>query len=100
MKLPQKNQNLINSFISKGTPFQQKVWQEITKIPKGQTRTYQQIANQIGRPKAVRAVANAIAANRIFYHIPCHRVIRSNGQIGEYRWGKDLKEKILRWETQ
>lgn len=82
-----------------GTPFQVKVWNELRNIPIGQIRTYQQIANRIGKPKAVRAVANAIGANPIAIIVPCHRVIRSDGTIGGYRWGKELKKMLLNRET-
>ncbi|UQB41541.1 methylated-DNA--[protein]-cysteine S-methyltransferase [Thiomicrospira microaerophila] len=78
-----------------GSAFQQNVWQALLSIPFGQTRSYQEIANQIKHPKAVRAVANAVAANPIAWFIPCHRVIRSNGQIGGYAWGIALKKQLL-----
>jgi methylated-DNA-[protein]-cysteine S-methyltransferase len=73
----------------------QTVWAEIKKIPFGQTLSYQQLATKIGKPKAVRAVASAVAANKKFYLIPCHRIIKSNGEIGEYRWGKTTKKILL-----
>lgn len=85
-------------FDIKGTDFQLKVWRELQKIPFGQTATYQQIAERIGEPKAVRAVATAIGQNPIAVLIPCHRVIHSDGTIGEYHWGKDLKKRLLEWE--
>ncbi|MDR2841321.1 MAG: methylated-DNA--[protein]-cysteine S-methyltransferase [Paludibacter sp.] len=81
--------------IAKGTDFQVTVWNELRKIPFGETRTYSQIAQQIGRPSAVRAVANAVGANKISYIIPCHRVIRSDGGIGGFRWGVEVKRKLL-----
>jgi O-6-methylguanine DNA methyltransferase len=74
------------------------VFQELKKIPFGQTKSYQEIANAINKPKAVRAVASSIAKNKTFYLIPCHRVIKSNGEIGEYRWGKNLKKILLQIE--
>ena len=83
---------------SQGTPFQQKVWNELLKIPKGQVRTYQDIAHAIGNPKAVRAVANAIGANTLPIIVPCHRVIRKNGTLGGYRWGIEKKKKLLKKE--
>ena len=81
-----------------GTPFQIKVWKALLKIKRGQTKTYSDIAKMIGRPTAVRAVASAIAKNNIAILIPCHRVIRSDGSIGEYRWGKKLKRELLQSE--
>ena len=88
----------------KGTLFQKKVWLELTKIPKGKTITYKELASSIGKPKAVRAVANAVGANpcaprpngrsvgRAF--IPCHRVICSNGSLGGYSGKGGIKTKI------
>ena len=68
----------------KGTNFQIKVWKEIAKIPKGKTKSYKEIAIAIGRPKSSRAVANACGKNPYPIEIPCHRVIKSNGEIGGY----------------
>ncbi len=70
--------------IPDGTPFQQKVWSELLKIPKGKTITYKELAVRIGKPRAIRAVANAVGANKILVTIPCHRVVRSDGGIGGY----------------
>lgn len=78
-----------------GTAFQRKVWQALLEIPSGTTETYQQVAERIGDPKAVRPLANAVAANPIAVIIPCHRVVRSDGKIGGYRWGEDVKRKLL-----
>lgn len=78
-----------------GTDFQIKVWHALMKIPSGATTTYAQIAEMIGKPKAVRAVGTAIGKNPIAYLVPCHRVLRTDGGISGYRWGKELKEKIL-----
>jgi O-6-methylguanine DNA methyltransferase len=75
--------------------FTKTVLAEVNNIPFGETRSYKQIADNIGNPKAVRAVASAIASNKKFYLIPCHRVIKSDGKIGEYRWGKSLKKILL-----
>jgi AraC family transcriptional regulator of adaptative response/methylated-DNA-[protein]-cysteine methyltransferase len=77
------------------TAFQWKVWRALQKIPYGKTATYGEIAREIGRPKAVRAVANACANNRAALVIPCHRAIRADGDSGGYRWGAARKEKIL-----
>jgi AraC family transcriptional regulator of adaptative response/methylated-DNA-[protein]-cysteine methyltransferase len=81
-----------------GTPFQVDVWRELQRIPSGTVRSYQEIANAIGKPKSVRAVANAVGANPIAVLVPCHRVVRSDGSLGGYRWGKELKKKLLKRE--
>jgi len=81
-----------------GTPFQLQVWEALLTIPEGQLRTYQDIADQIVKPKAVRAVATAIGQNPIAYLIPCHRVIRATGMVGEYHWQKGRKLALLAWE--
>lgn len=82
-----------------GTAFQRKVWSELRQIPRGERRTYQQVANSIGAPAAVRAVANACGANPTALVVPCHRVVRSDGGTGGYRWGSERKEAILRLES-
>jgi AraC family transcriptional regulator of adaptative response/methylated-DNA-[protein]-cysteine methyltransferase len=81
-----------------GTAFQHKVWQALMMIPKGQTRSYAQLAASVGMPKAARAVARACASNKVAVLVPCHRVIRGDGSLGGYRWGLPLKERILRQE--
>jgi len=81
-----------------GTDFQQSIWRALQRIPAGKTTTYAQIAEAIGRPKAVRAVGTAIGANPIAFLIPCHRVIRSDGGLGGFRWGLECKKKMLEWE--
>ena len=80
-----------------GTTFQKKVWKELLKIPKGETRSYKEIANAIGNPKAARAVANACGKNPYPIKIPCHRAIRSDGSIGGYSGigGSNTKLKLL-----
>lgn len=78
-----------------GTPFQLRVWQALLDIPYGETRSYRDIAHAIGQPNSVRAVANACGANPISLLIPCHRVIRHNGEIGGYRWGSERKRWLL-----
>lgn len=88
------------SICLKGTPFQTEVWKVLLQIPYGHTVSYSDIARMMGRPKAVRAIASAIAANRIAFVVPCHRVVRSNGDYGEYRWGKELKKTIIEWENE
>lgn len=78
-----------------GTDFQKKVWRALTHIPSGKIISYKELAQQIGMPTAYRAVANAIGANPIAVVIPCHRVIRSDGNFGGYRWGADIKKSLL-----
>ncbi len=82
-----------------GTEFQLKVWEALLKIPAGKLVTYFDVAIQIGNPKASRAVGSAIARNPIAYLIPCHRVIKKVGGIGEYRWGSTRKTAIIGWEA-
>ncbi len=86
--------------IPNGTSFQQSVWREIIKIPRGTVVTYKMLATRIGRPEAVRAVANAVGANPLVGTIPCHRVIRSDGTLGGYsgRGGVTAKRKLLKIE--
>lgn len=78
-----------------GTPFQLAVWKALTRIPHGATASYRDIAEQIGEPKACRAVGNAIGRNPVMILIPCHRIVRSNGQMGGFRWGTALKRELL-----
>ena len=82
-----------------GTNFQLKVWEALLTIPQGAVTTYQQIAESIGNPKAVRAVGTAIGDNPIAYLIPCHRVIRKEGILGEYRWGSTRKKALVGLEA-
>jgi len=82
-----------------GTAFQQRVWQALREIPCGETATYSDIANKIGMPKAVRAVASACAANTLAVAIPCHRVIRQDGSLSGYRWGIERKKALLEIEA-
>ena len=79
----------------RGTAFQQRVWAALQAIPPGQTATYTEIARAIGQPKAVRAVAQACAANPLAVAIPCHRVVRSDGDLSGYRWGVERKRKLI-----
>lgn len=81
-----------------GTAFQRRVWLALQSIPAGATATYTQIAAQIGSPRAVRAVASACASNQIAVAIPCHRVIRSDGELAGYRWGLHRKKLLLERE--
>jgi len=83
----------------RGTAFQQRVWQALQKIPCGQTCSYTEIAELIGAPKAVRAVAGACAANVLAVAIPCHRVVRNDGNLSGYRWGVERKRALLDAES-
>ena len=79
----------------RGTAFQQRVWQALRQIPSGETASYAQIAQRIGSPKSVRAVAQACASNTLAVAIPCHRVVRSDGALTGYRWGVERKRELL-----
>lgn len=81
-----------------GTEFQILVWRTLMKIPRGTTVSYRDVAQLMGRPTATRAVANAIGRNTLAVLIPCHRVRRTDGGLGKYRWGADRKQAILDWE--
>src|SRR5262249_50543182 len=81
-----------------GTPFQKRVWQALKKVPRGSTKSYQDIAKKIGAPKSSRAVAQACAANRVAILIPCHRIVRTNGSLSGYRWGISRKKMLLEQE--
>ncbi len=83
----------------RGTTFQKQVWQVLQKIPYGETCTYKDIANQINKPKSVRAVGKACGANQIALIIPCHRVVKNDGSLGGYRWGIERKQKLLNQES-
>lgn len=79
----------------RGTAFQWKVWQALTRIPAGETRSYAELARAVGRPSATRAVASACARNPLALVVPCHRVVRADGAAGGYRWGTDVKQALL-----
>jgi len=83
----------------RGTAFQERVWQALREIPAGRTASYAEIAQRIGSPKAVRAVAQACGANSLAVAIPCHRVVRSDGNLSGYRWGVERKRLLLERET-
>lgn len=83
----------------RGTAFQERVWQALQSIPVGSTASYAEIAQRIGAPKAMRAVAQACAANTLAVAIPCHRVVRSDGNLSGYRWGVERKRQLLERET-
>ena len=87
----------MTKLLLKGTPFQLKVWNYLKNIPKGSVKTYRDVAKAIGKPKAARAVANAIGKNPCPVKIPCHRVIRSDGSLGGYsgRGGINKKRRLL-----
>lgn len=82
----------------KGTNFQLKVWEALLRIPMGEVTTYKGIAATIQHPKAMQAVGSAVGANHVAYLIPCHRVIRKDGILGEYRWSSARKKSIIGWE--
>jgi AraC family transcriptional regulator of adaptative response/methylated-DNA-[protein]-cysteine methyltransferase len=83
----------------KGTPFQIKVWETLLKVPMGDLTTYSELAQAMRHPRAVRAVGSAVGHNPVAFLIPCHRVIRSDGKIGEYHWGSTRKNAIIGWEA-
>lgn len=101
-KKPKGNQVVIDiekyKIAPQGTDFQKKVWNALLKIPKGKTVTYSELAKKIGAPKAVRAVASAVAKNKIALLIPCHRVVPKTGGVGKYRWGSERKRMIIHAE--
>lgn len=83
----------------KATPFQLRVWELLLRIPQGQACSYGQLAHAIGQPGAARAVGTAVGDNPVAFLIPCHRVIRSSGIVGDYHWGSDRKMALLGWES-
>lgn len=83
----------------RATDFQQLVWQALLQVPRGQVRSYAQIAVAIGRPNAVRAVARACAQNPVAVLVPCHRVIGAHGELTGYRWGLERKQQLLQLES-
>ena len=82
----------------RGTVFQRRVWDELRRIPRGETRTYQEIARAIGVPAAVRAVGSACGANPVALVVPCHRAVRADGGLGGYAWGLPVKKRLLETE--
>ena len=83
----------------RATAFQAQVWEYLQSIPAGGTRSYAQVATALGRPRAARAVARACASNKLAVVIPCHRVIRGDGELGGYKWGLQRKKALLDIET-
>ena len=81
-----------------GTPFQQRVWDAVVKVPFGSTTSYGDLAKSIGGIGHSRAVGQAVGANPIVFLIPCHRVLATSGEVGGYRWGIEVKERLLEWE--
>jgi AraC family transcriptional regulator of adaptative response/methylated-DNA-[protein]-cysteine methyltransferase len=90
-------QSRLHVFV-KGTNFQLKVWEALLKVPMGAVTTYQGVAKSIQSPKAMQAVGSAVGSNHIAYLIPCHRVIRKDGMLGEYRWNSARKKSMIGWE--
>jgi AraC family transcriptional regulator of adaptative response/methylated-DNA-[protein]-cysteine methyltransferase len=82
----------------RGTVFQRRVWEELRRIPRGETRTYREIARAVGAPDAVRAVGSACGANPVALAVPCHRAVRTDGGLGGYAWGIARKKKLLALE--
>ncbi len=83
-----------------GTAFQCAVWRALIRLPFGERVTYAELAQRLGRPTAARAVGNALAANRIGFLVPCHRVVQATGAIGQFRWGSQTKAALLAWERE
>lgn len=83
----------------KGTDFQIKVWETLLKVPSGNLATYSSISNAIGKPNANRAVGTAVGSNPVAFLIPCHRVIKSTGELGQYHWGAAKKTAMIGWEA-
>jgi AraC family transcriptional regulator of adaptative response/methylated-DNA-[protein]-cysteine methyltransferase len=79
----------------RGTAFQQQIWRELVCIPRGETRSYQEVAEAVGKPRAARAVGNACGSNPVAIVVPCHRVVASDGGLGGYGWGLDRKRVLL-----
>lgn len=82
----------------RGTVFQRRVWEALRRIPRGETRTYAQIAREVGAPAAVRAVGSACGANPVALAVPCHRAVRTDGGLGGYAWGLERKARLLELE--
>ena len=82
-----------------GTDFQKRVWQALLEVPEGQVTSYQQLAAAAGSPGASRAVGTTMASNPIGYLIPCHRVLKAGGAVGDYRWGVERKQALLALEA-
>jgi AraC family transcriptional regulator of adaptative response/methylated-DNA-[protein]-cysteine methyltransferase len=83
----------------RGTVFQLRVWHALRQIPRGETRSYSEVAREMGEPNATRAVARACATNRVALIVPCHRVVGANGSLTGYRWGVERKRELLEAEA-
>lgn len=83
----------------RGSDFRVRVWRALQAIPAGTLCSYSDVAAAVGAPRAVRAVASAIAANEVGWLVPCHRVIRASGDVGQYRWGAGRKRQMIAWEA-
>lgn len=94
-----ESRSRIDSLDLRGTVFQLRVWQALRQIPRGETRSYSQLAREIGDPKATRAVARACAVNRVAVLVPCHRVVGASGSLTGYRWGVERKQQLLAAES-
>ena len=94
------NRGLPGTLDLRGTVFQLRVWQALRQIPRGETRTYSEVAREMGEPNATRAVARACAMNRVALVVPCHRVVGASGSLTGYRWGVDRKKQLLEAERQ
>ena len=93
-----ESRSRIDSLDLRGTVFQLRVWQALRQIPRGETRSYSELARELGDPKATRAVARACATNRVALVVPCHRVVGVSGSLTGYRWGVDRKRQLLQAE--
>src|ERR1035438_7409715 len=93
-----QSRTMTESLDLRGTVFQLRVWQALRQIPRGETRSYSQLARELGNPKATRAVARACATNRVAIVVPCHRVVGASGSLTGYRWGVDRKKQLLETE--
>jgi len=96
--IDQDSRPVLRAFV-KGTAFQVRVWRALLEIPPGQFTSYGRLATLVGQPTAARAIGTAVGQNPLAYLIPCHRVIRETGVIGNYHWGRVRKQAILAWET-
>jgi AraC family transcriptional regulator, regulatory protein of adaptative response / methylated-DNA-[protein]-cysteine methyltransferase len=83
----------------RGTPFQKRVWRELVRVPWGKTCSYSELAQKVGAPRAVRAVASACARNPVTFVVPCHRILRKGGGLGGYYWGLEMKRQLLEREA-
>jgi AraC family transcriptional regulator of adaptative response/methylated-DNA-[protein]-cysteine methyltransferase len=96
---PERSGTIHLRALVRGTPFQLRVWRALLSVPPGATISYGRLAATLGRSSAARAVGTAVAANPLAFLIPCHRVIRETGVLGQYRWGRDRKRLMLGWES-